>query len=196
MFNWHLISGVVAGVLIVSAIIPYIRDILYGTTRPNVFSFGIWAFLLFISILAQLSAGSSWSVLLVAGDFLVTTTIAILCFVGYGYKKYGWLERVCFVLAIVAIISWQATNEPVLAIIFAIVADALAALPTVVKAYRDPWSEAPTMWLIVSLAALFGILSTTIIDAANLLFPIYILFINGLIGLLAFFGRRSRPKSL
>jgi hypothetical protein len=193
--DWHSILGGIAGVLALVAIAPYIKDILHGTTRPNIFSFGLWALLLGIAAAAQISAGASWSVLLIVGDFIGTSAIAALCLMGYGYGKYGWLEVSCTVLAILAIIAWQLEHQPVLAIAFAAAADILASIPTIAKAYRDPWSEAPTQWLMIAGAAVLAIISTRIYDPANLIFPAALLLENGTIGALAFFGRRFTVRA-
>lgn len=193
-FCWHTILGIIAGLLAMGAVIPYIKDILHGTSKPNTVSFAIWEFLLLISFLAQLTSGASWSILMLAGDLIGTGIIVILCLKGYGYHKYGWTEWVCLALAILAIVLWQVTKEPVLAIIFALIADLMAAVPTVVKTYRDPWSEAPTMWFIIAFAAILSLVSTEIHDAPNILFPAYLLCINGLVGTMALVGRKLKPK--
>ena len=46
--DWHLLLGIIGGLLALCAIIPYIRDILHGTTRPNIVSYAIWVFLILI----------------------------------------------------------------------------------------------------------------------------------------------------
>jgi hypothetical protein len=193
-FDWHIILGTIAGLISVFAVVPYIKDALHGTTRPNIFSFSLWMVMLGVSVLAQLSVGASWSVIMLIFDFIGTASIVVLCLAGYGYRHYGRLEWICTGLAILAIASWQLTNQPVLAICFAVLADALAATPTVVKTFKDPWSEAPTQWLLVAFAALLSIASSTIFNVANLLFPAYLFAVNGLIGLSALFGRRLKPK--
>jgi hypothetical protein len=192
MINFHLILGIIAGLLSMLAVVPYIKDIIHGTTRPNVVSWSLWVLLLVISIWAQISDGSSWSVIFLVGDLIGTSSIVVLCLMGYGYGKYGAVEWVCLALSVLAIILWQVTNEPLLAIICAVVADATAAVPTVVKTYRDPWSEVPTGWFMVALGGILAILSTIIWNSTNLLFPLYILLINGIIGLVALTGRRLK----
>lgn len=191
--DWHQLLGIASGLIAFFAVVPYIRDILHGTTRPNIFSFALWSVMLFISIFAQISAGASWSVLLIMGDCIGTTTIVLLCLAGYGYGKYGRLEWICTGLAVLAVVSWQLTQEPLLAILFAVVADALAAVPTVLKAYRDPWSESAAQWLLIAAAGALAIASSTIFDVANIIFPAYLLIVNGLTGCLTLFGRRSQP---
>ena len=176
------------------AVIPYIKDILYGTTRPNVVSWSLWVLLLSISIWAQISSGASWSVIFIIGDLIGTSSIVVLCILGYGYGKYGYIEWTCLALAIVAIILWQVTNQPIIAIICALFADMLAAVPTIVKTYRDPLSEAWLGWFIISFGGILAVLSTTIWNPANLIFPVYIAIINGIIGTLSLTGRYLNNK--
>jgi hypothetical protein len=185
MFNWHPILATAAGLLAFSSIIPYTKDILHGTTRPNVVTYSLWALLNFITILAQASAGASWSIILLFGDLFAMSIVIVLCLLGHGYKKYGKIEWICTALFVAAIISWQTTNEPLLAIVFAVIADLIAAIPTVVKTYRDPKSEIAGPWFIVAVSAMLGIASTTIFDLPNLLFPFNILLINLIVGTLA-----------
>jgi len=195
LFDWHLVLGVIAGLIAMFAVVPYVKDILHGTTRPNVVSFALWEILLLISALAQFSAGASFSIVFIIGDLIGTGLIVLLCLFGYGYGKYGKLEWVCTALAIVAILSWKLTALPVLAILFAVAADALAAIPTVVKTFKDPWSEAPAQWLLIAFASVLAISSTTIFTLPNVVFPAYLFLVNGLIGTAAFFGRRLVKKA-
>lgn len=185
MYNWHLILATVAGVIAFASTIPYIKDILHGSTRPNLVSFGLWGFLLSIGMFAQIASGASWSIIFIIGDLLAVFAVIILCLMGYGYGKYGKLEWVCTVLAIIAIVSWQVTSEPLLAIIFALIADALAAIPTVVKTYRDPRSEISYPWYMVAVGGVIAIFSNTIFDLPNMLFPVYIVILNTTVGTLA-----------
>ena len=192
--DYHPILGAIGGVLAIAAIVPYLRDVFRGTTRPNFVSFFIWELLLIISLTAQMSAGASWSAILLIGDLIGNSTALVICLMGYGYKKYGWLEWTCLGLAIVAIIAWQLTHQPVLAIMFAIVADAMAAIPTLAKAWRDPWSEYPVTWLMIAAGGLCAVLATTIHNPANLLFPSYLLVVNGVIGFSALIGRAVKKR--
>ena len=196
MYDWHVAVGAIAGILTVLAVIPYIKDILHGSTRPNIVSWSLWVLLLLIGVLGQISAGASWSLIFLIGDLIGTSFVLSLCIAGYGYKKYGWLEVVCFVLAIIAIVLWQLTNEPLIAIWLAVAADFLASIPTLVKAYMDPMSEAPLQFFIIAFASLLAVLSTAIFDYANLLFPVYLLLINASIGTTSFLRSRLTQEAV
>jgi chromate transport protein ChrA len=123
-----------------------------STTRPNLVSWLLWTILLLIGIFAQFSAGASWSVILLIASAFNTALVTVLILFGYGYKKYGRLDIACFVLALVAIVLWHVTGDPVLAIVLAICADFLAGssnYPS--KSYKEPFSESLFSWTIISL---------------------------------------------
>jgi len=194
--DWHLIVGITSGVIQVIAVVPYIVSMFRGTTRPNIVTQILWTTLQTIALLAQFSAGASWSVIILIVLTFNTAIVTVLCFFGYGYKKYGPLDFICFGLAILAIILWQVTKEPMVALALSIVADALASLPMIVKTYREPRSEPVFPWLITILASFLAAISTTKLDFANLAFPVYMIFIDGTVTYLAFFGRRRKVKGL
>ena len=192
LLNWHVAAAVLSGVFAVVAMYPYIRDVLRrGETKPNAVSFGLWAVLGIIAVIAQFKAGASWSVVIVILMTANCLIIAALALAGYGYREYGMLDFMCLALAILAIVGWQLTGQPVLAIALSVVADLFAAIPTIVKAYKVPKSEHVLGWLLITIASFFGVMSTEILDAANLLYPVYALLMNGTILSLAFFGRRK-----
>src|SRR4051812_26750201 len=113
--NWHVALGVVSGIISMLSVLPYIKDIRHGTTRPNTVSWALWVLLLLISVLAQWSAAASWSIFFLIGDLVGTASILVLCLVGYGYKQYGTLEWSCLALALIAIVLWKLTHHPVVA---------------------------------------------------------------------------------
>ena len=123
-----------------------------------------------------------------------TSLVVALCLYGYGYKKYGWVEWVCLLCAVVAILLWYLTSNPLFALFLAIATDLFASTPTIVKTFKEPKSEIPIAWYLVTLAAVLGIVSTTIFDVANLAFPVYIALITALIGTMALVGRRIKTQ--
>ncbi len=193
--NWHATIGILAGVVQVASVIPYVRDMLKGRTRPNMVTWLLWTILQIIVIFAQFSAGASWSVIILIVMTFNTVLVTILCLKGYGYKKYGILDYSCFFLALVTIVVWRITEDPILAIILAVAIDFLAMIPTIVKAYRDPHSEAPFPWFLNVVAGALAALSTTKIDVANLIFPIYYIITDGFVVILILRGRRALLES-
>jgi len=194
--DWHIALAIFAGILCFSSVIPYVRDILYGTTRPSVTTWFLWFLIQVIAIAAQFHEGASWSIIMVIVDAVTVALVFFLSIIGYGYRSFTKFDLWCGIFGIVAILSWQITDNAILALVFLIVADGSAALPTLKKAYLDPWSEYPTSWAFTMVAAMLAIVSTTRFDTVNILFPAYLAVINALTFGLTFFGRRSQNKPI
>ena len=160
---------------------------LKGETRPNLITWFIWLILQIIVALAQFTAGASWSIIIILVIIFNITLVILLIFKGYGYKKYGFEDYFCLLLAILAIVFWQITKNPLLAIFWALIADLSAVVPTLIKVYREPRSENLLSWKLNVLAAFLAILASSKIDFANLAFPIYYLFSDSAVVLTAIF---------
>ena len=115
-------------------------------------------------------------------------TVFIASFVN---KRAEWkvtrFDLVCGFLSIVGLILWLITKVGNIAIFFSIVADGLAAVPTIVKSYKYPDTELAWPWI----ASVFGVILTLLtlkeLTFANSGFIVYILIVNTLIfGLIQF----------
>ncbi len=192
--DWHEIAAAISGILTFVAVVPYVRDMLRGTTRPNVVTWGLWLLVQGIFASAQYTSGASWSIVLPLTEMLTVGFVVFLALIGYGYGKYARLDIVCFLLAIAAIVLWQLTQEPLFALIFSVVADCIAAIPTLVKSYKDPSSETASSYLLVVAGALFALLSSRLWNLPNLLWPAYLFALNGSIFCLVLFGQRLKKQ--
>lgn len=193
MYDWHATLGLLSGLLIFLAIVPYIRDVLRHRTRPNAVSWFGWTLLLSIGAAAQINEGASFSVFLLVGD-LIGTGITFLLSLQYGVTRYTLFDRLSLIFGLLAIGMWVATQNPLTALMFSVVADLIVSLPTVKKAITDPLSETPSSFVMFALAAALGVVSTTKVDVANLLFPIYLFVINGVIAVASLRGRSATKK--
>src|SRR5699024_699452 len=104
----------------------------------------LWAISPLISVVATIAAtGFDWSILPVfmAGFMPLLVFIASM-FNKSAYWKLSFLDYLCGIVAIFAIIIWRLTDDPILAIIFSILSDAIASLPTLRKAWLYPTTEA------------------------------------------------------
>jgi hypothetical protein len=59
----------------------------------------------------------------------------------HAYWKIEKLDYICGIFSLLALLLWVITNEPLVAIIFAIISDILASIPTIIKAWKFPKSE-------------------------------------------------------
>ncbi len=187
----HELIGIAAGVLAFGTAVPYIWNIIGGITKPNVVTYFVWTLLQSIAIFAQLKAGASWSIFLLAGSTVSIAIIFVLSLTKYGYKQYSWVDTVALSLAGAAILVLVFTDHPVLAIFLPIIADAIGAIPTIVKTRKYPHTEDRTAWFLMIVASALGIVATEKMDVANLAYPVFLLFEAIGIFCLAFFTKRT-----
>jgi hypothetical protein len=187
----HQLIGIIAGVVAFAAIVPYIWDIIGGITKPNLVSYFIWTLLQSIAIVAQFQAGASWSVYFLMGSTLSCAIIFLLALTKCGYKEYGWIDATALILAVVAIGVLIFTHHPVYALLLTIFADALGAIPTVVKTRKYPYTENKFAWTLTVISAMLGILATEKLDVANLAYPVFLLAESVLILAIAVFTKTA-----
>ncbi len=192
--DWHAVVGILAGCIQFFVTIPYIFAIVRGTTRPNVVSWFLWTLTVCIAASAQISAGASWSLWLLIGSGMGCLAVLCMCAIGYGYKKFGFVEAASLFFALGALVLWWMTSSPVVAIVCTIVADGVAYIPTMVKVYREPVSEVSFYWETQSGADVLALISSTKIDAANMLFPISFALLNGMVAAIIRIQKYRRAK--
>jgi len=180
--------------------IAYLYEVLKGRVRPNRVSFFLWSINPLIVVAAQISQGVSWqSSLLALSQGVFPFIILISSFVN---KKSEWklTQRDLFLggLSVVGLILWYLTKVGNLAILFSILADGMAALPTIIKSYEDPDSEVAWPWIATSIGVIFTLLTFTQISFENSGFIIYIFVANLIIFSLIQFriGERIKLKKL
>lgn len=185
MYDWHTIVGTGAAIIMTALVVPYVRGVLREDTRPNPVSWFGWALLYAIAAAAQASKGLDWSLTIpVIGAFSASTVAVIALRAG----KALWtpVDRFCIAVAILAIILWAITKEPLTALVLSIIADIAISIPTLYKTYLDPFSEPWLLWIIYVTTVVLEIIATTELTIYNLLVPLYSLGVDALITLFAF----------
>ncbi|MEK7190335.1 MAG: hypothetical protein AAB661_01045 [Patescibacteria group bacterium] len=120
----------------------YIRSIIKGHAKPNLVSWFFWTIAPFIGVFFQFEAGAGLSMLpiLVAGfGSLLIMLAGILT--KNGFWKITTLDIYCGFFATLALMFYIFTYNLGISIFFAILSDALASVPTVVKAWNFPETE-------------------------------------------------------
>ena len=72
------VLGILAGVAAVVNTIPYIRDIVRGTTRPHRGTWLIWAVLAVVVYGSQRADGASWSLIMAGAQAMLTGLVFLL----------------------------------------------------------------------------------------------------------------------
>jgi len=110
------------------------------------------------------------------------------------YARVTPFDAACGVLSLIALGAWAVTGRGNLAILLSILADFLAAVPTIRKAYRYPHTEHAIAFLSGVAGATITLLTIKPEDwgFASAAFPAYIALDSGLIALLILMPRPRR----
>jgi hypothetical protein len=177
------ILGLLAGVLTVVDAIPYLRDVLRGSTRPHRGTWLIWSVLAIVACLSQRADGASWSLVMVATQAVTTTTIFWLA-IRRGVGGVTPTEFALFGLAGAGVVGWLLADEPVVATACVVAADLIGLALMVPKTWRDPGSETLITFVLGSLAGALAAGAVGELDASLLLYPVYYCLGNAAIALL------------
>ncbi len=172
----------------------YIRDTLRGDTSPNRVTWGLWAIegLLAFVVEIQQHVGPASLTTLMLG--LMPFVIVMVSFKNpHSVWKIGRFDLFCGLISLAGLIFWGLVNEPTVALVSFVVADQIAALPTVRKAWIAPSTESPRVFFLGVANSGITLLTLKHFTTAGVLFPGLILVTDLLIGLLVVtrFGSRS-----
>ena len=191
---------VIIGALIGAAgSVAYLVDTVKGKVKPNRVSFLLWSIAPFIAFAAQINQGVGLESVMTFGTGFLPMTVFAASFVN---KKAEWkvtrFDLVCGFLSIIGLALWLVTKVGNVAILFSILADGLAAVPTIVKAYRYPDTELAWPWLATVFGVVLTLLTLSEVTFANSGFIIYILLVDAFIFSLIQFriGEKVKPDQI
>jgi hypothetical protein len=167
-----------------------------GHTQPNRITWIMWMLAPLIAFAAEITQGVGLQSLM---TFIVGFSPAIVLVASFANRKSYWkitrLDAACGLLSGLAIILWLVTRTGNIAIFFSVLADSLAALPTIIKAFRHPETEHPSVFALGIANAGITLLTIKTWDFANTAFPLYIFLLNVTFTLLITRPRWSRAAS-
>lgn len=157
----------------------YLLDTLKGKIKPNKVSWLLWCFAPMIAFFAEIKQGVGLASLLTFSAGFIPILVFTASFVNKkAYWKITKFDLVCGGLSILGLVLWQITQVGNLAIIFAILADVLAATPTLIKSYNEPESESYFAFFVFIFSSIITLLTIKIWNFANYAFPIYLFLID------------------
>lgn len=92
----------------------------------------------------------------------------------------GWAKTdiLCLVIALMGIILWKITANPLLGLLFSIAADFAGVVPTFIKTYKYPHTEVWTFYAIGLAAVFLNMLAIQKWTIGEYAYPVYIAFVN------------------
>ena len=171
----------------------YLYATIVGKAQPNRITWLLWGLFPMIIFVAQRAQGVkdlSWTSF--AAGFTPLLIVAASFFNPKAYWKSAARDYGLMAAAVIGIILWAITDQPNLAILFALLADLLAGIPTLIKAYRHPESESWIAYAISTLGFGISLLSVQAQNFENTTFAAYLFILNGTFAVLASRGRRRQ----
>lgn len=164
--------GVIAGILAILGYVPYIISIFRGKTRPNKATWIIWTLIGGLLAFSYLVEGDKNTIWLPLGYFFGPFIVAILSF-RYGYSEWTRIDKICLVAALISIVPWLLLDDAMATLLINVLIDAMGAIPTLIKTYREPETEDLTAWSIFLVANTIQVFAVSEWNLAAT-YPIYL----------------------
>jgi hypothetical protein len=171
---------ILASLITIVSVLPYLRDILKGTTKPNLVSWITWTLLTGIATAAEIAA-HEYVAAIFTGSAVIETASVVILGLRHGYVKYTIFDIVCQFSAIVGIILWQLFNSPTVGVLASVIIDFIGALPTVRHTWLKPFEETWAAFGLASLGGVFAIAALSTYNLINLSYALYIVVMNMII---------------
>lgn len=153
----------------------YLIKTIKGEVQPNKVTWLLWSLAPLIAFAAQIKQGVGLQVWLTFISGFEPLLIFLASFINKkSYWKISKLDVAFGTLSILGLILWQITGVGNIAILFSIIADAMAALPTIVKSYKFPETENVFAYFTAALGALITLLTIDKWNFETFAFSLYI----------------------
>jgi len=165
--------------LVTLSIVPYIKDIVRGKTKPRVISWAIWTLLLALTAVVSWQEGQMASVVLSAASS-VACFIVVLLAIRHSTIELNRLERFTLIGALVGVGLWLMFDDPM-------TIDAIAYLPTFANGWNKPHHESLGMFVISAIGSGLVLIAAFLAHASSqgLVYPVYsVVFGSIMIGIL------------
>ncbi len=189
-YDYYVVLGAIAALIGFLGYIPYYRNILIGNTKPHPFTWVGFALMLGITFAAQVATGAGPGAWVNGISALGVSGIAILAF-WKGEKDITMFDWVCFAGALLAILLWRLTSDPLWAVIIITIADVVSFAPTYRKAYYKPYEETVSLFGLSALKYLVSLFALRSLSVTTLLFPVSLVISNALFVAMIIFRRRQ-----
>lgn len=158
---------------------PFIKRIINGQVKLNLVTWFLWAVAPIVGTFLQIKAGANLSVIPVfLAGFMPLIILFFAVFNHNGYWKITKFDVFCGIFSVLALILYILTRDTGISLLFAILSDALAAVPTLIKAWRFPETEYAVAYIPGILNNALGLLVIENWNFSIYSFGIYFIVLN------------------
>lgn len=181
------------GVLLSSfSSLPYIREIIRGTARPRIASWGVWTLLSGVMTVAAFADVQIPSALLSLVSFL---GCAVILSLGWrrGSRELSALDVICLVGAMLGLAALFVLRDPTVAVLVSVGVDAVAFVPTLAHGWGSPEEESLACFAFATAGAICALAAAILSGAAlsGLAYPVYAVVFNGVMAAILYASRTT-----
>lgn len=173
---------IVGALLELSGCTSFAISTVKGKTRPLRVTWLMFTATTGTAFMAALQAGVGWIALITLAACIGPALVFISTFATKASRKASWkistTDVLCVIFSTVGIGLWIWTDDPIQAILLNILADAIAAFPTIQKAFVHPETQGVLVWVLGALGSALALLSISKWSVAHVAFPAYIITLN------------------
>lgn len=185
--------GYIAAVIGIACFIPYIRDMFRKTTQPHIYTWLIWTILQVTGVIAMYNNGAGIGALALAIGALFCAAICLLS-LKLGTKNITLFDTICLIGALGATGIYVFLHQPLLSVILISAIDFTGFLPTLRKAYYEPWTETLSMYMLFVLSGIFSVMALAHYSLITTFYPLTLIVINTLGTIMIWWRRRTAKK--
>lgn len=185
--------GILPIVLGVTSIAFYVRGILLGKVKPHAFSWLVWSLITGIAFAAQLLEGGGAGSWFLGFAALANLSIFILSLFK-GEKTIKFFDWVSLIAALLALLPWWLTKNPLMSVLLITFIDACGYVPTFRKGYEKPFEESPVMFALGTVQFALSIAALQTFSITTWFFPLVCGVMNALVAGMLFVRRRALKR--
>jgi hypothetical protein len=156
--------------------ITYIISIFKGRTKPHRMTRFILFFVTALNFISILVVNGNIGANVFAGIMFAQSAVIFFLSLWRGVGGTTKLDWTCLTIAILGVVMWKLTGNPVMGILFSILADLAAYIPAFLKTWKHPSTETPWYYVAGTISAVLSLVAYKIELVS--LFQIYIIAAN------------------
>ncbi len=188
--NIKIIFAILSSLVGISCFVPYILDIFKGKTKPHSYSWLIWMILQIIAAISMFSIGVGWGITSISIGAVLCGFVFILS-LKHGTHNIKTFDKICLMGALVAISVYFFLHNPLLSVLIVAIVDFVGFLPTLRKAYEEPYTETLSTYILSFISTILALFSFSIFTFENSLYLTSLIITNAVCAVVIIFRRNN-----
>ena len=189
--DWRDAVGAIAVAISLAAMLPYLLSTWRGVTRPHIFSWGIWGVFNLIGGLAQVADGGGPGAWVNIAGAVTCWLGALLGYIRGGSRDITRSDKYAAASALLGIVPWVVTKDPLWSVIIITFIDMLAFYPSFRKGWYKPHEDMPLVFAASAIKHALGLAALTNFTVTTVLFSASLVLTNTVYVMMLLYRRRQ-----